>query len=115
LDSSVAFASGKTARTVATRSPQPKGNGVKPQAAVAHFEAPNDTRGRRSRTERYATFAKQKATVASYDRGRSAPSYANACNEQLFTPEIESTNNDQQEETTLGRPFPASSMLQAIA
>jgi hypothetical protein len=43
------------------------------------------------------------------------PSYANARNERLFTPEIERTNNDQQEETTLGRPFRASSLLQAIA
>jgi hypothetical protein len=55
-----------------------------------------------------------KETV-SLDRGRSAPSYANACNEQLFTPEIHRPNNAQQEETTLDRPFPASSMLQAIA
>ncbi len=55
-----------------------------------------------------------KETV-SLDRGRSAPSYANARNEQLFRPEIHRPNNAQQEETTLGRPFPASSMLQAIA
>jgi hypothetical protein len=43
------------------------------------------------------------------------PSYANARNERLFTPEIERTNNDQQEETTLGRPFRATTLLQAIA
>ena len=52
--------------------------------------------------------------TVSLDRGRSAPSYVNARNEQLFRPEIESTNNDQQEETTLDRPFLASSLLQAI-
>ncbi|MFO0820424.1 MAG: phage integrase N-terminal SAM-like domain-containing protein [Pirellulales bacterium] len=53
--------------------------------------------------------------TASLDRGRSAPSYANARNERLFTPEIHRPNNAQQEETTLERPFRASSMLQAIA
>ena len=52
--------------------------------------------------------------TVSLDRGRSAPSHANVRNEQLFTPEIESPNNDQQEETTLGRPFRASSLPQAI-
>ncbi|MFO0820422.1 MAG: phage integrase N-terminal SAM-like domain-containing protein [Pirellulales bacterium] len=53
--------------------------------------------------------------TVSFDRGRSAPSYANARNERLFTSEIESPNNHQQEKTTLDRPFRASSMLQAIA
>jgi hypothetical protein len=53
--------------------------------------------------------------MASLDRGRSAPSHANARNERLFTPEIHRPNNAQQEETTLGRPFRASSLLQTIA
>jgi hypothetical protein len=53
--------------------------------------------------------------TASLERGRSAPSYANARNEQIFTPETHRPNNAQEEETTLGRHFRASSMLQAIA
>ena len=55
------------------------------------------------------------AYLVGQGRSADAPSYANACNEQLFTPEIHRPNNAQQEETTLDSPFPASSMLQAIA
>jgi hypothetical protein len=53
--------------------------------------------------------------TASLDRGWSEPSYANARNEQLFMPEIKSTNNDQQEETVRGPYFPASLMPQTSA
>jgi hypothetical protein len=40
--------------------------------------------------------------AASLDRERSSPSYASARNEQLFRPEIESTNDDK--ETSLEPP-----------
>jgi hypothetical protein len=53
--------------------------------------------------------------AASLDRETSAPSYANAHNKQFFRPEINTSNNDQHEETTLSRPFRASSLLQASA